>query len=161
VLLTTSRKPSRRTRSLAKALARFMNWRYINRGKLSLEELYEMCENENLALIKEVKGNPAILEIVDPKSGKTLLRIRFSVSNVVKVKMDDSPVVFVGKAPFDPLLLEALPQNKPGLKLARKIDSNKKVYVKRKEGWIILEFYYQDVLVFKMKIKEGGISYGG
>lgn len=158
MLLTTSRKPSRRTRSLAKALSRFMNWDYINRGKLSMEELFEMCQDK-LAILKEVKGNPAFLEIYD-KSGKLLLRIRFSVSNVEKVKMDDSPVVFVGKCPFDPLILGALPQNKAGLKLAKKVDFPKKVFVHRRDGWIELEFYYRDVMVFKMRIKEGGI-YGG
>ncbi len=139
-----------------------MNWRYVTRGKLSLEELYSMLnKNENLAIIEEVKGNPAILKIVHPEKGE-LLRIRFNVSNIVKVKMDDSPVVFVGKAPFDPLLLGALPQSEAGLKLARKIDSKKKVYVRRDEEWITLEFWYEDVLVFKMKIKRrGGIKVGG
>jgi len=158
VLLTTSRKPSRKTRSLAKALARFMNWIYINRGKRSMEELFEMCDDK-LALIKEVKGNPAILEVLD-KNSKLLLRIRFSVSNIEKVKMDESPVVFVGKAPFDPLILGAIPQDKAGLKLARKIDTPKKVYVRRKDGWIELEFYFKDVMVFKMRIREGGIVGG-
>jgi len=162
VILTTSRKPSRRTRRLAKVLARFMNWRYVQRGKLSLEELYSMLnKNENLAIIEEVKGNPAILKIVHPERGE-LLRIRFNVSNVVKIKMDDSPVVFVGKAPFDPLLLGALPQNEAGLRLARKIDSKKKVYVRKDEEWITLEFWYEDILIFKIKIKRrGGIRFGG
>ena len=143
-------------------MARFMNWRYVQRGKLSLEELYSMLgKNENLAIIEEVKGNPAILKIVHPEKGE-ILKIRFNVSNIVKVKMDDSPVVFVGKAPFDPLLLGALPQNYAGLKLARKIDPKKKVYVKRDEEWITLEFRYEDVTVFKMRIKRrGGIKVGG
>jgi U3 small nucleolar ribonucleoprotein protein IMP4 len=135
-----------------------MNWIYINRGKRSMEELFEMCDDK-LALIKEVKGNPAILEVLD-KNSKLLLRIRFSVSNIEKVKMDESPVVFVGKAPFDPLILGAIPQDKAGLKLARKIDTPKKVYVRRKDGWIELEFYFKDVMVFKMRIREGGIVGG-
>jgi U3 small nucleolar ribonucleoprotein protein IMP4 len=162
VILTTSRKPSRRTRSLAKALARFMNWRYVTRGKLSLEDLYSMLgKNEYLVIIHEVKGNPAILRVIHPEKGE-LLRIRFNVSNIVKVKMDDSPVVFIGKAPFDPLLLGALPQSEAGLKLARKIDPKKKVFVKRDEEWITLEFRYEDITVFKMKIKrKGGVKIGG
>jgi len=161
-ILTTSRKPSRRTRSLAKALSRFMNWRYVTRGKLSLEELYSMLgKNEYLAIIEEVKGNPAILKIIHPKKG-VILWIRFNVSNVVKVKMDDSPVVFIGKAPFDPVIFGALPQTEAGLKLARKIDPKKKVFVKSDDEWIILDFRYENQTVFKMKIKkEGGIKYGG
>ncbi len=156
MLLTTSRKPSRRTRSLAKALARFMNWIYINRGKLSMNELLEIC-HDKLAILKEVKGNPAFLEIYD-KKGNLLLKIRFSASNVEKIKMNDSPVVFVGKCPFDPLLLGSLPQDRAGLKLARKVDFPKKVYVRKKGEWIELEFYYKDVMVFKMRV--GGISGG-
>ncbi len=156
MLLTTSRKPSRRTRSLAKVLARFMNWIYINRGKLSMNELLEIC-HDKLAILKEVKGNPAFLEIYD-KKGNLLLKIRFSASNVEKIKMNDSPVVFVGKCPFDPLLLGALPQDRAGLKLARKVDFPKKVYVRKKGEWIELEFYYKDVMVFKMRV--GGISGG-
>ncbi len=123
-----------------------------------MEDLYEICDDK-LALIKEVKGNPAILEVLD-KNGKLLLRIRFSVSNIEKVKMDESPVVFVGKAPFNPLILGAIPQDKAGSKLARKIDTPKKVYVRRKDGWIELEFYFKDVMVFKMRIREGGIVGG-
>ncbi len=157
MLLTTSRKPSRKTRSLAKALARFMNWTYINRGKKNMEDLFEMCDDK-LAILKEVKGNPAFLEVYD-KNRNLLLRIRFSVSNIEKVKMDDSPVVFIGKAPFDPLILGALPQDKAGLKLARKIDTPKRVYVRRKNGWIELEFYFKDVMVFKMRIR--GDTIGG
>ncbi len=162
MILTTSRKPSRRTRSLAKALARFMNWRYVTRGKLSLEDLYSMLnKNECLAIIHEVKGNPAILRVIDPKRGE-VLRIRFNVSNVVKVKMDNSPVVFIGKAPFDPVIFGALPQTEAGMKLARKIDPKKKVFVRTDNEWITLEFRYEDVTVFKMRIRrKGGVKLGG
>ncbi len=133
-----------------------MNWTYVNRGKKNMEELFEMCDDK-LAIIKEVKGNPAFLEVYD-KSGKLLLKIRFSVSNVEKVKMDESPVVFVGRCPFDPLILNALPQDKAGLKLARKIDTPKKVYVRRRDGWIELEFYFRDVMVFKMRVRGDGVG---
>lgn len=150
MLLTTSRKPSRRTRSLAKVLAKFMNWTYINRGKLSISDLFDICQDK-LAIIKEIKGNPAFLEIYD-KNQNLLLKLMFSISNVEKVSMDESPVVFLGRPPFDPLILEALPLNKAGLKIARKIDTPKKVYVRRKDG-IELEFFYRDVMVFKMKIR--------
>ena len=162
MILTTSRKPSRRTRSLAKALSRFMNWRYVTRGKLSLEDLYSMLtKNEYLAIIQEVKGNPAILRVID-WNRREILRIRFNVSNIVKVKMDDSPVVFIGKAPFDPVIFGALPQTEAGMKLARKIDPKKKVFVRTDDEWITLEFRYEDTTVFKMKIrKKGGVKFGG
>ena len=57
MILTTSRKPSRKTRRLARVLANFMNWEYINRGKLSMDEIYSMLnKGENLAVIEEIKG---------------------------------------------------------------------------------------------------------
>jgi U3 small nucleolar ribonucleoprotein protein IMP4 len=153
MILTTSRKPSRKTRTLAKAIARFMNWRYITRGKMSLEEVFTLLQNENLAIIEEIKGNPAILKIVHP-TGRELLSIRFNVSNIKKTKMDDSPVVFVGKPPFDPAILGAIPLSKAGMKFARKIDSKKKVYVRRKGGWIILDFTYDGECIFRLKMYE-------
>jgi len=162
VILTTSRKPSRKTRSLAKALSRFMNWRYVQRGKMSLEDVFSMLnEGEKLAILSEVKGNPAILRILD-SNGKEILWMRFNVSNIVKVKMDDSPVVFLGRSPFDPLLLGAIPQNEAGLKFSRKMEFKKRVVVRRDEEWITFEFWFEDVLVFKMRVKrKGGIKIGG
>ena len=151
VLLTTSRKPSKKTRSLAKALARFMNWRYVNRGKMNMEDIFEMCEDK-LAIIKEIKGNPSILEIFDRKRN-LLLRMRFNVSNIEKVRIDDSPVVFVGKVPFDPLILNAIPQDRAGLKISRKIETPKRIYVRKRNG-MELEFYFRDVMVFKMKVRS-------
>lgn len=122
---------------------------------MSLEEVFsQLPEGSNLAIIEEVKGNPAFLKIIHPVRGE-LLSIRFNVSNIKKVKMDDSPVVFVGKPPFDPVLLGAIPLSKAGLKLARKIDSKKKVYVRRKGGWVILDFTYDDECIFRLKMYEG------
>ncbi len=157
MILTTSRKPSRKTRTLAKVLARFMNWRYLTRGKMSLGDVFSsLPEGDTLAIIEEVKGNPAILKIIHPAKGE-LLSIRFNVSNIKKVKMDNSPVVFIGKPPFDPLILGALPLSKAGLKFARKIDSRKKVYVRRKGSWIILDFTYDDESIFRLKMYEGRV----
>ncbi|RLI75380.1 rRNA maturation protein [Archaeoglobales archaeon] len=151
MILTTSRKPSKKTRRLAKVLARFMNWRYVNRGKMNLEELLSMGR---LAVIEEIKGNPAILKLYD---GREILRIRFNVSNINKVKMDRSPVVFVGKPPFDPLLLEAIPQTRAGMKFSRKIDAKKRVFVRRKDSGLFLIFTYGNVELFKMRMLETGV----
>ncbi len=144
MILTTSRKPSRKTRSLAKVLSRFLNWEYVNRGKMSLDEVFQL--GREVCILSEIKGNPAFLHFY--RNGKEFYKISFTVSNIKKVKMDDSTPVFVGKAPFDPLLLGVLPQTKAGLKLARKVDFHKKIYVRKDT----LHFYYRDELVFTMKI---------
>ncbi len=124
-----------------------------------MDDLFEICDDK-LAILKEVKGNPAFLEIYN-KNRKLLLKVRFSVSNVEKVKMDNDPVVFLGKSPFDPLIFDAIPQNKAGLKIARKIDTSKRVYVHVRDGLIELEFRYKGITIFKMKIREGGVFEGG
>ncbi|RLE46457.1 MAG: rRNA maturation protein [Candidatus Methanomethylicota archaeon] len=144
MLLTTSRKPSRKTRSLAKALARYLNWRYVNRGKMSLEDVFLL--DKHVAIIEEVKGNPAVLKLY--RDGKQHFMLRFNASNIKKVKMDDSPPVFVGNPPFDPLLFGAIPHSKAGLKLMRKVEFPKEIVVK--DGR--LYFYYKDELVFSLKV---------
>ncbi len=65
-LVTTSRKPSPRTRSFSKDLARALRFRYFTRGKANLDLLYSLLqENEILIIVKERKGNPSRIDIVD------------------------------------------------------------------------------------------------
>ncbi len=157
MILTTSRKPSRKTRRLARVLAAFMNWEYITRGKLSLEDLYSMLKkNENLAIIEEIKGNPAILKIVNSQ-GRLILQMKFTVGEIKRIKMDNSPVAFYGKPPFDPLLLEALPSSKPAAKLVSKLDFKKEVYVRKKDDLVVLEFKYNNELITRLKVYESRV----
>ncbi|WP_456467925.1 rRNA maturation protein [Archaeoglobus sp.] len=143
-LITTSRKPGRKTRRFTRVIARFFNWRYINRGKMSLEDLKSL--SESFWIVSEVKGNPSILTLY--KNGEEMLKIGFTVSNINKIEMDDSAVVFQGKAPVDPLIFGAIPQSRAGIKLVRKFDFPKKVVVKNN----IWQFLYQDEPVFTMRI---------
>lgn len=91
MIITTSRKPSRKTRSFAKAISRFLNYRYLQRGKLSLKDL----ENERFWIISELKGNPAFLSFYD--KGKKLLEISISVSNIKKAEIERGEVVYFGE----------------------------------------------------------------
>ncbi len=141
--ITTSRKPGRKTRRFAKVIARYFNWSYINRGKMSLEDLSNL--SDRLCIVSEVKGNPAYMTFYE--GGEERLRIRFTTSNIKKVKMDSSPPVFIGKPPVDPLVFGAIPQNKAGLKLSRKVHFPKKVVVRDGD----LHLYYLDELVVSMK----------
>lgn len=143
-VITTSRKPGRKTRRFAKVIARFFNWRYVRRGKMGIQDLQAL--SDNFWIISEVKGNPALLTLY--KKGEEVLRIGFTVSNIKKVEMDDSTVVFYGKAPVDPLVFGALPQNRAGIKLARKFEFAKKVIVRNG----IWQFVYQDIILFTMKV---------
>lgn len=143
-ILTTSRKPGRKTRRFAKVLASFFNWRYLNRGKLSLEDINSL--SETFWIISEVKGNPAILTLYE--RGEKRFEMNFTLSNVKKVNMDESAVVFQGKLPFDPVIFGAIPQTKAGLKLARKVDFRKRVVVKGNE-WF---FFYGEEELFKIRV---------
>ncbi len=145
ITLTTSRDPARRTRSFAKVISRYMNWRYVQRGKRGLEDLLQ--EFNHLIMVREIKGNPAFLDIfIDQRK---ILTIRMNVGIIRKEKFDDSPVYFTGDLDFDPLLLGALPKTKAGEKFALKYDLRKVVRVKKKRD---LEFYFDDKLVLTMKI---------
>lgn len=144
MILTTSRKPSRRTRSFAKALARFANWKYVNRGKMGLKDLVEIFKD--FVVVSEIKANPSFLWFY--RDGRVVLRIRFTVSNIRKVDMDESPAVFIGKAPFDPTLMNAIPQIPASQKLVRKVDFPKKIFTKDGK----LEFCYKDTVVFTIRL---------
>ncbi|OYT34512.1 ribosomal biosynthesis protein [Archaeoglobales archaeon ex4484_92] len=145
MILTTSRKPSRKTRTLAKVLAKFFNWDYVSRGKKNLNEFMELDE---FCLLSEIKGNPALLHFY--KKGEKILEIGFKTSNIKKVKLDGTPPVFIGEAPFDPLVFGAVPQNKAGLKFMRKVDLTKKVVVKGNT----LFFTYRELTLFHWKLSK-------
>ncbi|WP_290899181.1 rRNA maturation protein [Ferroglobus sp.] len=153
MILTTSRDPSRRTRRFAKVLARFMNWRYVQRGKMSLEDLFSNL-TENLVMITEIKANPAFLKIYD-RSGKELLSLRINVGEIKKVKMNDDFVVFIGDPPFDPLLLGAMPKGKAAEKFVRKVETKKVVKVRDN----VLDFLYDGKPILRIKVL--GVRYGG
>ncbi len=146
MILTTSRKPGRRTRSFAKVFSRFLNWRYVNRGKMNLEEVLSFGD---VCIVQEVKGNPASMTFY--RNGRKIGWIRFSAGVIKKVKTDFSPPVFIGKPPFNPLIFGAMPQNRAGMKIARKADLPKKIFVKR-DGKTRLIFRFGDEIVLSMKI---------
>lgn len=65
MLITTSRKPSQRTRSFGRALERVLPSRYLNRGKMSLREVFLKAKEldfDSLIVISERKGNPSRLD---------------------------------------------------------------------------------------------------
>jgi U3 small nucleolar ribonucleoprotein protein IMP4 len=77
MLITTSRKPSARTRTLCKLLSRFIAGRCIVRGKMGMQELLEFAEGGPLIVIGEYHGNPGELSFYD-EAGKLLFSLRFT-----------------------------------------------------------------------------------
>lgn len=77
MLVTSSRKPSAKTRALCKLLSRFIASRSISRGKMGMQELLEFAEGKALIVVGEYHGNPGELSFYD-NTGKLLFSLRFS-----------------------------------------------------------------------------------
>lgn len=82
MLITTSRKPSQRTRTFARSLQRVLNANYTNRGKMSLRDVLiksSQLESNRIIIISEMKGNPSRVEILNP-DGDSLLSFNITIS---------------------------------------------------------------------------------
>ena len=77
MLITSSRKPSAKTRTLCKLLSRFIGGRCINRGKMGMNELIEFADGWPFIVIGEYHGNPGELSFYD-EAGKLLFSLRFA-----------------------------------------------------------------------------------
>ena len=77
MLVTSSRKPSARTRALCKLLSRFIAGRCITRGKMGMQELLEFAKGGPLIVIGEYHGNPGEFGFYD-ETGKLLFSLRFT-----------------------------------------------------------------------------------
>ncbi|MBA2862416.1 rRNA maturation protein [Methanococcus maripaludis] len=87
MIITTSRKPSQRTRSLVNDLARVFNFEILNRGKIPLSELIE--NKADMIIVEELKGNPGRLKIFNFENNKIL-----SMNLSLKLQREVSGKVF-------------------------------------------------------------------
>ena len=76
MLITSSRKPSAKTRLLCKLLSRFIACRRITRGKMGMQELMEFTQSGPLIVVGEYHGNPGELSFYDGNR-KLLFSLRF------------------------------------------------------------------------------------
>ncbi len=79
MFITSSRKPSAKTRTLCKYLSRFTGASYVNRGKMGMQQLLESAGAEPLILVGEYHGNPGELGFYG-KAGQLLFSLRFTES---------------------------------------------------------------------------------
>ena len=82
MLISTSRKPSQKTRKFCRNFAHATDSTSINRGKMNMRELLLKALEEdeiNLAIVNEIKGNPSRITFYSNK-GDELLRILISVT---------------------------------------------------------------------------------
>jgi U3 small nucleolar ribonucleoprotein protein IMP4 len=82
MLISTSRKPSQKTRKFCKNLAHATGSTSVNRGKMNMRELLLKAlelEEFNLAVVNEIKGNPSKITFYSNK-GEVLLVILIGAS---------------------------------------------------------------------------------
>ena len=67
MIITTSRKPSRRSRTLGRDLSNVLLGKYVTRGKAGLDVLVENARNlgeKRVVLIYDVHGNPGKVQFI-------------------------------------------------------------------------------------------------
>ncbi|MEN4006471.1 MAG: ribosomal biogenesis protein [Methanobacteriaceae archaeon] len=75
MFITTSRKPSAKTRTFCRSLSRALNADYTNRGKMSFRDvLIKASKFKIIAVVSEIKGNPSRIEFYNQK-GEILLTL--------------------------------------------------------------------------------------
>lgn len=82
MLISTSRKPSQKTRKFCKNLSHATGFPSVNRGKMSMRDLLlktlELDEC-NLAIVNEIKGNPSRISFYS-NDGEILLSLLIGVT---------------------------------------------------------------------------------
>ena len=105
MLISTSRKPSQKTRKFCKTLARTTDSTSVNRGKMNMRELLLKAlevEEVNLAIVNEIKGNPSKITFYSNK-GEVLLVLLISVSMANNEKLNIAPSQLKIVSSFDEL----------------------------------------------------------
>ncbi len=105
LIITTSRKPSQKTRRFAQFLKHYFNFMYINRGKTSFNKIVNQVKQENvnkLLVITETKGNPSSINIYNTEDYENpIFSIYLNVSlpqNNSKINVDSENIFIINKA---------------------------------------------------------------
>ena len=75
MLISTSRKPSQKTRTFCKNFSHAFGFDYTNRGKSSLRDLLikaKQLGHDSLVLVYQIKGNPSKLTFYDLEANEKL-----------------------------------------------------------------------------------------
>ncbi len=89
MIVTSSRKPSSRTKSLCKMLSNFFDCAYVTRGKSSLSEIIEIGSDNVILVVGEYHGNPGSLSFYDEFGN---LKISFLISDTYPEKIDEKQI---------------------------------------------------------------------
>lgn len=149
MFITTSRKPSSKTRTFCQNFSRALNAAYTNRGKMSFRDVLVKASGfKTIAVVSQVKGNPSRIEFFN-EAGELLLTL-YITETVLDLKGRINPDKLTLRCEVDELtkplseILEIAEDNK---------DSNDNLlWVKEKDNKTIFEFYGNDGLMVNSKI---------
>ena len=108
MLISTSRKPSQKTRKFCKNLSHTFNYPYTNRGKSSIHDLLvkaKQTDENGLILVYEIKGNPSKITFLD-KLGEEIFNIQISAEiNNTRLNIQPSKLKIKSQYPkLNPLI---------------------------------------------------------
>lgn len=150
MLITTSRKPSQRTRSFCQRLKKAMGYPYINRGKMNTREILQKAREYNeptIAIVSEKHGNPSRITFYN-KIGEEIGYM--TISTAIPKSLETRPTRKIKGEIGDARLLEDLIPFEEG-------DGGDFWLVKPAHGkyTIILELYHRNKPTgFKIFIKK-------
>ncbi len=158
MLISTSRKPSQKTRKFCKNLSHTLNYNYTNRGKSSIHDLLVKCKqlDENgLILVYEIKGNPSKITFLD-NIGNEEFNIQISAEiNNTRLNIKPSELKIKSEYPkLNPLIkLLNLPETKDAKENYLHFRLPKET---ENEYLAVINFYnkYGDLLDLKINIKK-------
>jgi rRNA maturation protein Rpf1 len=92
ILITTSRKPSKKTRSLAREFSHLIPFStYTSRGKKSIEDLIELARSKGhnrICILKEKYGNPFKFDFINIEGGSWNYLENSIIFNLIKLQRE-------------------------------------------------------------------------
>ncbi|MDD3041942.1 MAG: rRNA maturation protein [Methanosarcinaceae archaeon] len=149
MFVTSSRKPSAKTRTFCKKLSQFTTFRYVSRGKTGLRELLDLAEGEAFLVVGEYHGNPGSLGF-HGFEGQLLFSLRFSDASL---RQDSAYLprklpIITGSGELAEALVSYLPFER--VKDSSSLPKGSRVLVVDEE---ILDFREGESSVLKLKLK--------
>ncbi|HML05725.1 MAG TPA: ribosomal biogenesis protein [Methanobacterium sp.] len=151
MFITTSRKPSAKTRTFCHSLSQALNADYTNRGKMSFRDvLIKASGFKIIAVVSQVKGNPSRIEFFN-ENGELLLTL-YITESILDLKGRINPDKLTLRCEIDDLkdiLLEILQIKE----CVSEINENL-IWVKKGEGenTTVFEFYGSEGSIVNPKI---------
>ena len=154
MLISTSRKPSQKTRKFCKNLSHALGSTSVNRGKMNMRELLLKAlelDEFNLAIVNEIKGNPSRISFYSNK-GDLLLTLIIGVTiDNERLNIRPSELKIVSEVKQLNVLSEIL-----DIEIADKAEENY-MLVSKNDGSVARIYFfnkYGDKVTFQINVKK-------